>query len=131
MAKAKGGVTKGLKSLFIIHGIVSLVSGAMLLFVPFTWAKSMQWELLDPEPMRVIGAFTLALAVKDLFGFLAKQWSEVRIVVLLEVVWTFLATICFLRIVLLGLAPATFWVMVFLFAAFFVAWTFFYIKYRK
>ena len=83
------------------------------------------------KPMRVIGAFMLALTLKDWLGFIAKQWSEVRIVVLFEVVWTLLAALTFLRAVLLGLIPATFWSMVILFAAFFVAWGYFYIKYRK
>lgn len=128
---AKGGISKGLKGLFIIHGFFSLVSGALLLFVPFIWAESMKWTLLDPEPMRVIGAFTLALAVKDLLGYLAKQWSEVKIVVLFEVVWTLLAALTFLRAVLLGFVPATFWLMVIFSAVFFVAWTYFYVKYRK
>jgi uncharacterized membrane protein len=91
----------------------------------------MKWDLLDPEPMRVIGAFELALAIKDWFGYLAKQWSEVRIVVILEIAWTFIAAIVFLRGVLLGLVPATFWIMVFLLTAFFVAWGYFYLKYRK
>ena len=132
MAKGKlTEVTKGLKALFVIHGIFSLISGALLLLVPFIWAKSMKWDLLDPEPMRVIGAFTLALAVKDWLGYLAKQWTEVRIIVLMEVVWTLFAALVFLRAVLLGLVPATFWSMVVMSAVFFVAWTYFYIKYRK
>ena len=131
MAKAKGGVSKGLKSLFIIHGILSLISGVLLLFVPYIWADSMKWTLLDPEPMRILGALFLMLSLKDLLGFLAKQWSEVRIVVIMEVFWTLLSTIVFLRAVLLGLVPATFWSLVVLQAVFFIAWGYFYIKYRK
>ncbi|MBN1572838.1 MAG: hypothetical protein JW984_06530 [Deltaproteobacteria bacterium] len=132
MAKGKEtGLSRGLKAVFAVHGIISLISGVLLLFIPLTWAKSMQWALLDPEPIRVIGAFTLSLAIKDLFGYLAKQWSEVRIVVLFEVVWTLFAALTFLRSVMLGLIPATFWMMVILFAAFFVAWGYFYVKYRK
>jgi hypothetical protein len=131
MARTKlAEVTKGLKSLFVIHGILSLISGVLLLFVPFIWAQSMKWELLDAEPMRVIGAFTIALALKDLLGLMAKRWDEVRIIVIMEVAWTLLATIVFLRAVLMGLLPMTFWSMVILFGAFFVAWTYFYLKYR-
>lgn len=132
MAKKKEtGLSGGLKALFIIHGISCLIFGVLLLFVPYIWAESMKWTLLDPEPMRVIGAFSLALMVKDLLGFLAKQWSEVKIIVIFEIVWTFIVTIVFLRSVLLGLVPATFWSLVVFFAVFFVAWGYFYLKYRK
>jgi 1,4-dihydroxy-2-naphthoate octaprenyltransferase len=58
----------------------------------------------------------------------------VRIIVIMEVVWTLLATLLSLYLVLFGVftAPASvIWCNVVIFAAFFIAWTYFYGKYRR
>jgi hypothetical protein len=131
MAKEKvTAISKGLKTLFIIHGVVSIIFGLLMLFLPYVWARSMQYELPDPIPIMLIGAFTVVLAVKDCFGLMAKRWDEVRIIVIMEVVWAPLAALVMLYAVLWGGAPKTLWGNVVAFAIFAVAWIYFYVKYR-
>lgn len=132
MAKEKlSGLSKGLKALFVIHGIVSILFGILMLFFPHVWARTAQYNLTDPIPIMLFGAFTIALAVKDYLGLVAKRWEEVRIIVIMEVVWAPLAMLVMLYAVLFAGAPKTLWPNVIAFAVFAVAWTYFYVKYRK
>ena len=132
MAKKKEiGVSKGLKALFLIHGIVSIIIGVLLFFIPEIWAKMAKYDLLDPEPMRIIGAFSLALTLKDWLGFIAKQWSEVRIIVIFEIAYTFFGALASLYAVLTLGAPTAAVMNTVVYVVFFVVWTYFYLKYRK
>ena len=134
MAKGKGGISKGLKALFIIHGIGALISGLIYLLTPFKWAEMSNYGPIDQVFVRYFGAVTLALSFKDWVCLRAKGWSEVWIIVLMEVVWTLLATLLSLYLVLFAVITAPLsiiWMNVVIFAAFFIAWTCFYVKYRK
>jgi hypothetical protein len=132
MAKGKvSGVSKGLKALFIIHGITALLSGLALFLVPFKWAELNQYGTIDEGPMRLLGAFFLALGFKDWFCFRAKGWGEVRIIVIQEIALTILATLACLYVLLYARAPQVVWVNAITFAIFAVAWIYFFIKYRK
>jgi len=76
----------------------------------------------------------LALSFKDWVCLRAKAWTEVRIIVMMEVVWTLLATLLGLYLALFAVitAPASLiWLNTAIFGAFFVAWTYFYVKHRK
>ena len=135
MAKKKEvGLSGGLKALFIIHGIGALISGIIYLVTPFKWAELSQYGPIDQVFVRYFGAVTLALSFKDWVCLRAKAWSEVRIIVMMEVVWTLLATLLGLYLALFAVitAPVSIiWMNVVTFALFFVFWTYFYLKYRK
>lgn len=135
MAKAKAiGLSGGLKALFVIHGVGALITGLMYLITPFKWAELSQYGVIDQVFVRYFGAVTLALSFKDWVCLRAKAWSEVRIIVIMEVVWTLLATLLSLYLVLFAVITAPLsiiWMNVAIFAAFFVFWTYFYLKYRK
>jgi O-antigen/teichoic acid export membrane protein len=125
------GLSKGLKALFIIHGVFSILTGFLLLLAPFKWAELSQYGPIDQGPMRLLGAIVLALGFKDWFCFRAKGWGEVRIIVIQEVAITVLATLACLYVVFLGGAPKAVWMNLVIFAALAVAWIYFYVKYRK
>lgn len=127
------GITKGLKALFIVHGVSAIFVGFVYLVLPFKWAELSKYGAIDQVFVRYFGAINLALSFKDWACLYAKAWSEVRIIVMMEVVWTLLATLTGLYLALFAVltAPASLiWLNVVIFAAFFVAWTYFYIKYR-
>ena len=110
MAKAKGTeITRGLKALFIIHGIGALVSGLIYLLLPLKWAEISNYGPIDHVFVRYFGAVTVALSFKDWVCLRAKGWVEVRISVIMEVVWTLLATLLSFYLVLFGsfTAPAS------------------------
>jgi len=134
MTKAKSTeITKGLKALFIIHGVGALVSGLIYFLVPLKWAEFSNYGPTDHVFVRYFGAVTLALSFKDWICLRAKSWMEVRIIVMMEVVWTLLATLLGLYLVLFAVltAPVSLiWFNIVTFAAFFIAWTYFYVKYR-
>ena len=123
-------ISKGLKALFLIHGIFSLILGAVLVFVPYTWAELTKYGSIDPNPMRLIGAFTLALVVKDWLGFIAKEWSEVRIIVILEVIYTLFGGLASLYVLIFVAASSAVLTNVIIFALFFCAWTWLYMKHK-
>ncbi len=135
MAKEKlSGISKGLKALFIIHGISALCVGLAYYLVPLKWAELSNYGPTDHVILRYFGAINLALSFKDWVCLRAKSWSEVRIIVMMEVVWTLLATLLGLYLVLFGAitAPASLiWLNTVIFGAFFVAWAYFYVKYRR
>lgn len=132
MAKGKeAGLSKGLKGLFIIHGVIAIISGVLLYFVPYTWARLSDYGSIDPHAMRLLGAYLLALGLKDWFCIKARGWVEVRIILIQEIILTVLATLACLYTVLFAGAPAAMWMNVVLFGIMGVAWTYFYLKYRK
>ena len=135
MAKGNStGISKGLKALFIVHGASALVAGFMYLVMPFKWAELSNYGPTDQVFLRYFGAITLALSFKHWVCLYAKAWSEVRIIVMMEVVWTLLATLLGLYLALFAIitAPASLiWLNTVIFAAFFIAWTYFYVKYRR
>jgi len=134
MAKGKTtGISKGLKALFIIHGVAALLTGLVYVLIPFKWAELSKYGPIDQVFLRLFGAVTLSLSFKDWVCLYAKAWSEVRIIVMMEVVWTLLATLVSLYLALFAVitAPVSLiWLNVVIFAAFFVAWGSFYLKYR-
>ncbi|MFX1572440.1 MAG: hypothetical protein ACFFB0_06800 [Promethearchaeota archaeon] len=82
---------------FIIHFVIGLI------FTIFFWfpevAADMYGITYSDETVAmdmVIGALFAALTVSSLFGFLAKEWREVKIVVIAEIVWLVLGLIAFI-----------------------------------
>ena len=133
MAKAKGGISKGLKALFIIHGIAAFFTGLGFLLMPVKFLETFKYVPTELVFIRYFGAVTLALSFKDWICLCAKLWSEVRIIVLMEIVWTLLATLLSIYLLLFAVISAPLlgiWVNLVIYAAFFVAYTYFYIKYR-
>ncbi len=132
MAKSKeSGISPGLKYLFLIHGIVSLVFGLLFCFTPLCFANLFEhFGSVNVCTMRLTGAIILALAVKDWFCFVSRRWDEVRIPVLMEIALTLLATIACLYALLRTWAPCEIWGFFVIFPVFFVAWVYFYVKHR-
>jgi hypothetical protein len=121
-------MSKGLKITFLIHAIVALVFGIVLYLQPGLWATLVNWTPFDFNMTRIYGAALLALAVGSWFGYRATRWEEVRILVLMEISLTVLSTVGGLWGLLFRNAPAFAWVSVVIWAAFAVAWIYFYLK---
>ncbi len=125
-------ISKGLKYLFLIHGIFSLIFGLLLCFIPIGYAGCFKdIGPVDPCPMRLLGAFILALGVKDWFCFVSKRWDDVRISVLMEIALTVFSTIVCLYVLLFVWRPSEIWWCFVVFPAFAVAWIYFYFKQRR
>ncbi len=119
-------ITSGLRALFVTHGIVGLVIGLGELLFPDALAQLYGMELPDPFLMRLAGAAIVGFTATSWLAVAAKEWQEVRIIVLAEIVWPALATLVMLWAVLSGAWPATAWLNVALMAFFTLGFGYFY-----
>ena len=76
------------KLTFIIHFVVGLIF-TILFWIPEISGPTMgmTYSAETGALSMTIGALFAGLTVSSLFGFLAKQWKEVKIVVIAEIVW--------------------------------------------
>jgi hypothetical protein len=113
---------RGLKTVFLIHAIVALLFGIVAFVRPVYWVTWFAWTRFDPVMTRGYGAALLALAVASWLGYRAAAWSEVRIIVQMEIAFTVLSTVGGLWALLFRHGPAFLWVGIVLWVAFAIAW---------
>ena len=119
-------ISSGLKNVFLAHAVVGLVFGLGYLLIPATVAEWFNMPLTDEPYLRLVGAAILGFTATSVGGYLAQGWDEVKIVVQGEVVWTALAAVLSLWLVLSGTWPATGWLMFGLMALVALAFGYFY-----
>ena len=119
---------KGLKTLFLVHGVVSLVFGLPLLIIPGRLLEWVGWAPIDPIAGRLLGAVMLALAWAGLRGWLAEDRAKVAILVEVEAVYTVLACVGLLRHLLVGHWPWFPWLVFALHLGFALAWVYFLVR---
>ena len=108
----------GITRLFLLHAIVAVVFGLTFLLVPNLWADVVGWGAVDVTITRLYGAGLLAIAWASWLGYGADTWSEVRLLVMLEVAFPGLTALAGLYELLLAGAPAFTWVIVVITGAF-------------
>ena len=81
-------ILKFTKLTFILHSIIG-VFFTILFWLPEMTADIYGIAYTDETGAMtmMIGALFAGLLVSSIFGFLAKEWKEVKIVVILEIVW--------------------------------------------
>lgn len=84
-----------LKYIFLIHFIVCLIFGISFFLSPEYISTMTAWPYLDPVAGRVIGAMFLGYGFASFFGYRATDWSEVKIIVIADIVWCLFASIAF------------------------------------
>jgi hypothetical protein len=119
-------MSKGLKTTFLIHIIVTLVFGLPLLLAPGFYESVTNWEPIEPAIGRTLGAMLIALSVSSWMGYRATSWGEVRIVVVQEIAFTLLGTIASLYEALGPGAPALIWLNIAVLGIFCILWIYFY-----
>jgi hypothetical protein len=70
----------------------------------------------------------LGFAVSSWLSYKATNWDSVRIVVIMEIVWTILGTLVMLYALLIAGFPALGWINAIIFAAFAIAFGWFYFQ---
>ncbi len=119
-------MSKGLRTTFLVHAIVSLVFGLPLFFAPKTFETLMRWDPVEPAIARIFGAALLGLAVSSYLGYRATSWSEVRIVVAQEIAFTILGVLAGLYQFFVPGAPPMIWLTIAIMAIFAALWSYFY-----
>jgi len=118
-----------LKYTFLLHFIVAILFGFLFFLSPEFYVDMTGWPFLDPAAGRVMGAGFLGFAITSLFGYMAKTWEEVRIVVLGEIVFTLFGMLASLWMIIVhATIPALWgWFNVLLMAVFFVLFLYSYV----
>lgn len=112
------GIAVGLKRTFALHAIVAGLVGMQHLVAPRVWTDLAGIAIAETVTWRLIGAALVALATSSWMAARATRWPSVRIVVLMEVVWSVLgAAVIAWGIVAEGLPPLE-WINAVLLAGF-------------
>lgn len=81
-------ILKFTKLTFIIHFVVALIFTILFFMPDITGPIALINPSVETHALTLtIASLFAALTVSSLFGFLAKEWKQVRIVVILEIVW--------------------------------------------
>ncbi|MBN1967562.1 MAG: hypothetical protein JW910_23100 [Anaerolineae bacterium] len=123
-------VSSGLKYTFLAHAIVALVLGLGILLIPDTVSGWISWPLGETFFIRLAGAAILGFAASSFWAYSAEDFAQVRIVVLMEIVWTVLGTLVYLWGLLIAdpRIPSIGWVFAIILALFAVAFGYFYFR---
>lgn len=78
-------LSRNLKLLFLAHAIACVVPGGLCFFIPGRFLAAMGWLGTDPLVTRLWGAMLLGIGWGSWQGYRATRWSEVRLLVLLEI----------------------------------------------
>ena len=121
-------ISQGLKTTFLVHFIVALLFGLGFLFMPVLVGSWYGLNVQEPDTYRLLGAAMLGFAVSSWFAYRATDWESVRIVVVMELVWTVLGTLVMLYALLLAGFPALGWLNAVILGAFAIAFGRFYFQ---
>ena len=121
-------ISQGLKTTFLIHFIVALLFGLCFLFIPVVVGNLYGLNVQEPETYRLLGAEMLGFAASSWFAYKATDWESVRIVVVMELVWTVLGTLVMLYALLLAGFPPLGWLNAVILGAFAIAFGRFYFQ---
>lgn len=105
-------IPSGLKATFLAHALISGVVGLQHLVAPRVWTDLAGMEITITVTWRVIGAAVLAFAVASWLASREDAWERVRIVVLMEIVWSILGALAIAWGILVEGAPRLEWLNV-------------------
>ena len=115
-------MSKALKTVFVVHAIMSVIGGLLLLIIPGRFLNLLGWAPIDPILSRVLGAALLALGWSSFRGGRAAARTQVQILLELEAAFTVLACIGLLRHLLSASYPLMVWLLFAVYLIFAVAW---------
>lgn len=123
-------LTQGLKATFMIHLVVAAAFGLGFLFVPDLVGPLYGIQARPPvlDVFRLLGAAMIGWGFSSLMAFRSDAWEKVSIVVLSEVVWTGLGALAMLYALLFQGFPPLGWLNFGIFAAFALAFAWFYTR---
>lgn len=104
-----------------MHAIVGVALGAVYLVMPSAWGDLVGWPAAQPFDHRAIGAAFLAFGFSSYLASKTSSWSEVRILVLMEILFCTVATALMVWGLVIGLLPALGWLYVVLVGGFALA----------
>ena len=83
---------KGLKIVFLLSTIIGLIYGGAFLILPEPVGNLIGWTMTDPG-YRILGAAIIGIAIATGGAYVSSTWSEVRWIVLMQIIWPLLGSI--------------------------------------
>ena len=114
---------RGLKLTFLIHCIISGLVGIQHLIIPRAWTNLAGIEIFETTTWRLIGAALIAFAVSSWIAYKSQDWSSVKILVPMEIIWSFLGAATLVWGIFVEEFPPLEWVNVSLLTIFGIAFT--------
>ena len=121
-------LSQGFKTTFLIRFIVALLVGLGFLLIPVAVGSIYGLNVQEPDIYRLLGAAMLGFAVSSWLAYKETNWESVRIVVVMELVWTILGTLVMLYALLIAGFPVLGWLNAVILAAFAIAFGRFYFQ---
>jgi hypothetical protein len=121
-------LTQGLKTTFLIHFIVALLFGLGFLLIPNLLGNWYGLKVQDWTGYRLLGGALLGFGVSSWLCYKANSLESIRIVVVMEIVWPTLGALVMLYALLFTGYPALAWINAVIFAAFAIAFGWFYFR---
>jgi hypothetical protein len=116
-----GRIWSGLRITLLIHFVIAGLVGLQHLLLPRAWTDLAGMEITETVTWRLIGAALFAFALSSWLAYRQNEWQQIRIVVVMEVVWSALGAVVILWGLLAEGLPPLEWVNFALLAAFSVA----------
>lgn len=124
------GLLKGLEIVFLLHFVLGLIIGFIFLFFPEFYCDLFDFEITDHGAFRIIGAASLALGGSSLLAYRSKDWEKAKLFVQMELIWLISAIVAMVWW-LVDSGPIAGWWIFGMFAAFMIAFIYFYILQEK
>ncbi len=121
-------MSKALKYTFLIHLIVAVVLGVLLLVAPGRVLAALGWLHIDSMISRILGAALLGLAWGSWRCWQAKEMSQVKTILEMEVVVDVLGALGMLRELVVSPFPPIYWVIWAILVIFAIAWSYFLLR---
>lgn len=123
-------IPSGLKTTFLVHFIIAGLVGLQHLLVPRWWTDLAGMDITITVTWRVIGAAVVALAVSSWLAYKEDIWERVRIIVIMEIVWSVIGALVIVWGILIENALLLEWINVAVLAGFAAVFAFYFSKMR-
>lgn len=90
-------MSRELRTLFILHAVVSLLLGAPLMLFPGPFLGALGWTPIDPIITRVAGAAILAMGYSSVRAWLADSPQVAVVLIEMEAIFSIVAVLGLLR----------------------------------
>ena len=88
MAMTDRPIPTGLRATLLLHAGLAGLVGLQHLLAPRIWTDLAGMEVQETVTWRLLGAVLAALAVGSWLGWRSRRWSEVRVLVAVETIWS-------------------------------------------
>jgi hypothetical protein len=121
-------IPDGLKLTFVANFIIVGLVGFQHLLFPRVWTDLAGMQIAETVTWRLLGVALISFAATSWMAYRESIWERVRIIVIMEIIWSVLgAIVIFWGILEEGLPPLE-WINVILLSAFAISFIYFFAR---